>query len=315
MQVKKFILKYGKGWHHIQDKMKQSDLALRGRLQGTESRMQVPEAGSASSTMTNGLSCSVTTRRCWASSGGLRKGPQRDQAGYRSLSTPFSHQPTQGNRREKRQRKVKYKDRFLDFTLLIIINQHVIFAVTSENHQKQSHHTDSVDFLCRARRQRCPKISNLDLKLLKQRFSKRMTELDHVTISGFSTVSKFREYFLLILFPYKILYDSVFASISENYICAVGLINLKRLLLPRAYTYYTHYYNNGFIPSKHKFLYMIGPLILPICCTDDLTAKSRKKVLFVTRLDQKHLCLLVFCFSYFCTEMLCNISNCYYSLI
>ena len=54
---------------------KESNLALRGRLQGTESRMQVPDAGSASSTMTNGLSSSVTTRRCWASSGGLRNGP------------------------------------------------------------------------------------------------------------------------------------------------------------------------------------------------------------------------------------------------
>lgn len=54
---------------------KDSNLALRGRLQGTESRMQVPDAGSASSTMTNGLSSSVTTRRCWASSGGLRNGP------------------------------------------------------------------------------------------------------------------------------------------------------------------------------------------------------------------------------------------------
>ena len=54
---------------------KDSNLAFRGRLQGTESRMQVPDAGSASSTMTNGLSSSVTTRRCWASSGGLRNGP------------------------------------------------------------------------------------------------------------------------------------------------------------------------------------------------------------------------------------------------
>lgn len=54
---------------------KDSNLALRGRLQGTESRMQVPDAGSASSTMTKGLSSSVTTRRCWASSGGLRNGP------------------------------------------------------------------------------------------------------------------------------------------------------------------------------------------------------------------------------------------------
>lgn len=52
-----------------------SDLALRGRRQGTESLMQVLEAASASSTMTNGRSSRVTTRRCWAPSGGWRNGP------------------------------------------------------------------------------------------------------------------------------------------------------------------------------------------------------------------------------------------------
>lgn len=71
-----------------------TDVALRGRRQGTESLMQVPEAGSASSTMTNGRSSRVTTLRCCASSGGCRKGPYRDQAGYLKRSTPFSHHPT-----------------------------------------------------------------------------------------------------------------------------------------------------------------------------------------------------------------------------
>ena len=51
---------------------KGSDLVLRDRRHGTESRMQEPEAASASSTMTNGRSSRVTTCKCWASSGGCR---------------------------------------------------------------------------------------------------------------------------------------------------------------------------------------------------------------------------------------------------
>lgn len=50
-------------------------LELTGMRQGTESRMQELVPGSAGSTMTKGLSSSVTTLRCCESSRGFRKEP------------------------------------------------------------------------------------------------------------------------------------------------------------------------------------------------------------------------------------------------